>query len=76
MQGGVINPTNSFLYYNDKLDKAYKVQYLCYTNKYYVPCVMQQPLLQQSIESEINNNIQQTAKTCFNNLEISLLFKD
>lgn len=71
LQGGVINPTNSILYYNEKLGHSYNVEYLCYTNQYYLPCIMQQPLLQQSIESEINKNIQQTANTCFNNLQSS-----
>ncbi len=79
LQGGSIAPQNYFQYYNDwnndpSLQKLYgvglhNVEYLCYTNKYYVPCVMQQPLLQQHIESEIKDNIQQTADSCFSDMQ-------
>ena len=43
LQGGSIEPINSILYQNSK------VEYLCYTTEYYVPCIVQQPLLQQHI---------------------------
>lgn len=69
LQGGSMNPQFNYSYYNENLKHLYSVEYLCYTNQYYVPCVMQQPLLQNHIESEIENNIQSTALACFNSLQ-------
>lgn len=63
LQGGSINPENYFLY-NDE-----KVGYLCYTNEYYVVCVVQQPMLKQHIENEIKNNIKNKADDCFETLK-------
>lgn len=63
LQGGSINPENYFLY-NDE-----KVEYLCYTNEYYVVCVVQQPMLKQHIENEIKNNIKSKADDCFETLK-------
>ncbi len=59
LQGGSLNPENYILYKDDK------IQYLCYTREHYVPCVMQQPLLNQKIESEIARGIKNTADECF-----------
>ena len=61
-QGGSLNPKNFFLYANNK------IEYLCYINEYFKPCVMQQPMLKQHIEKEIKNNIQARANECFDNL--------
>ncbi len=82
VQGGAISPKNYFPYYNDWSDLnngnqlkkiygagLYRVEYLCYVNQYYLPCVMQQPLLQAYIENEIKNKVQQTADSCFSNLQ-------
>lgn len=62
-QGGSFNPKNYFLY-QDK-----KIEYLCYTNEYYISCVMQQPMLKQHIENEIKNQIQNKKKECFDSLK-------
>lgn len=62
-QGGSFSPKNYFLY-QDK-----KIEYLCYTNEYYVSCVMQQPMLKQHIENEIKNEIQDEKKVCFDSLK-------
>ncbi len=63
LQGGVINPDHYVLYDNSE------VEYLCYTNKDLQPCVMQQPLLRASIESQIANAIKSKADSCFSDLE-------
>jgi hypothetical protein len=76
VQGGSMSPQNYFPYYNDNLNKPYSsglyhVEYLCFTDKYYLPCIMQQPLLQSHIEDEIKNDIKQTANSCFTQLQNS-----
>lgn len=63
LQGGSLNPENYILYQDNK------IQYLCYTREYYVPCVMQQPLLNQKIESEIARGIKDTADECFDEMK-------
>jgi len=63
LQGGSIEP-ESFILYQDE-----KIEYLCYTNEYYKPCVVQQPLLKSHIESEIKNAIKSSADICFNSLK-------
>jgi hypothetical protein len=77
LQGGSMSPQNYFPYYNDfsllnnGLNRAglYHVEYLCYNNQYYLPCIMQEPLLEQHVESEIVKNIQTTADSCFSSLQ-------
>lgn len=59
LQGGSLAPENYILYQDNK------IQYLCYTREYYVPCVMQQPMLNQKIESEIARGIKNPADECF-----------
>lgn len=64
LNGGSVNPSkgNSYFYLGNN------VEYLCYTNQYYVPCVIQQPLLVQHMESEIKNEIKDDVNSCFNSL--------
>ena len=62
LQGGSISPENYFLYENNR------IEYLCYTNEYYIKCVVQQPLLKQHIENEILNDIQSESNVCFSSL--------
>jgi hypothetical protein len=64
-QGGSLNPEHYFVYLNEQ------VEYLCYTNQYYVPCVMQQPMLKKHIEQEIKSAIQTKSEKCFDDLEKS-----
>ena len=61
LNGGSVNSEkgNSYFYLGNN------VEYLCYTNQYYIPCVIQQPLLIQHIESETKNNIQDDVNSCF-----------
>ncbi len=65
LQGGSLAPENYILYENSK------VEYLCYTEEYYKTCIVQQPMLKQHIESEIENDIKEEVKTCFDSLEES-----
>ncbi|MEK6885793.1 MAG: hypothetical protein AABX17_02400 [Nanoarchaeota archaeon] len=58
--GGKINPTLFFRYNNQTLD------YLCYTMDWYRTCVMQNPLLKQSIEAEAQEYSQKKIDDCFN----------
>src|SRR5271169_6958954 len=51
LQGGSLSPNDYFLYNGNR------VEYLCYTNINYQACIMQQPFLQNYIESEIATNL-------------------
>lgn len=62
-QGGSLAPQHYIMYNNQK------TEYLCYTNEYYVTCVMQQPMLKEHIESEIQKGIKKASDECFNDLE-------
>ncbi|MFA5258524.1 MAG: hypothetical protein WC979_04295 [Candidatus Pacearchaeota archaeon] len=64
-QGGDLEPKNYYLYQNDK------VAYLCYTEEYYKPCVMQKPLLKQSIEDELKNYLEPTMNRCLESVKSS-----
>ncbi len=65
LQGGSIVPEHYFTYNN------INIEYLCYTNQNYKTCVVQRPLLKQHTESEIENEIREDVRTCFNALEES-----
>ncbi len=58
LQGGSLNPENSILYQDNE------IEYLCYTNQYYLPCIMQQPMLKLHIESEIKTAVEEDASLC------------
>ena len=58
-QGGMLNPDNYYSFQGNK------IEYLCYNENNYLPCVMQQPLLKQHIEKEIVKEIESEAKECF-----------
>jgi hypothetical protein len=62
-QGGSLDPEPYLLYRNTK------IQYGCYTNEYYRLCVMQQPLLQRSIEELLEKDLNDRAKNCFQELK-------
>ncbi len=65
LQGGSLAPEHYILYNNDK------IEYLCYTNEYYIPCVVQQPMLKEHIESEIKNEIDKKVDECFTSMKES-----
>ncbi len=62
-QGGSLNPENYFLYEGDK------IEYLCYTEEYYKTCVMQKPLLKNSVENEIKAGIKDKVNECIGKLK-------
>ncbi|MDD5192879.1 MAG: hypothetical protein PHH54_02925 [Candidatus Nanoarchaeia archaeon] len=66
MQGGSFEPKNYFLYQGNK------VEYLCYTEENFKPCVMQKPLLKQSIEKELETYLQPRARDCLESVKSSL----
>jgi hypothetical protein len=64
LQGGSVVPSNGYYLYQNNT-----VEYLCYTNEYYAPCVVQQPLLAQHIQKEVLNNIEEKTISCFNDMK-------
>jgi hypothetical protein len=62
MQGGSLNPKLHFAYAGNK------IEYLCYTNEYFVPCVVQQPLLIDHIERELKGYIESRARSCLSSM--------
>jgi len=65
LQGGSINPIHYILYNNTK------IEYLCYTNEYYIPCTVQQPMLKEHIELQITEDIDEAVDACFTSLKES-----
>lgn len=68
-QGGSLEPENYYLYQDNKLD------YLCYTNEEYKACVVQKPLLKNSVEEELMRYAQPKIKGCVEGV-IETLRKD
>jgi len=64
-QGGSFEPKNYYLYENNKID------YLCYTEEYYKPCVMQKPLLKQNIEKELKIYLEPKINSCLDTIKSS-----
>ena len=66
VQGGSLDPKNYYLYQGNKLE------YLCYTEENYAQCIMQKPLLKQSIEKELETYLQPRTKLCVDAAKSSL----
>ena len=64
-QGGSIAPENYYLY------QGHKIEYLCYINTFYLPCIVQRPFLKQHIELELQTAISEKVQSCFNDLKVS-----
>lgn len=64
-QGGSLNPELYILHQDEK------IQYLVYTEQFYLKGVVQKPFLKKQIEKEIKSGIQQKVKNCFNELKTS-----
>lgn len=62
-RGGSIDPELYYLYQDETFE------YLCYTREYYDTCIMQKPLLKQSIEREIEAYVQPVVDGCVNDLK-------
>lgn len=60
LQGGSLNPRN-YIFYNGT-----RVDYLCYSNEFFKPCVMQTPLLLQNVEAEIKKAAKSEVSNCIN----------
>jgi hypothetical protein len=73
LQGGSVNPGFYYSYYNGK--GVDNIEYLCYINQYYRPCVVQQPMLLEHIQSEILKEIKNSTITCFNSMNESYVNK-
>jgi hypothetical protein len=69
LQGGSVKPTFYYSYYNN--NQVNNIEYLCYTNQYYQPCIVQQPMLIQHIQSEILNEIKGDTISCFDSMKKS-----
>jgi len=65
-QGGSLEPEFYYLYQGNK------IEYLCYTSENYKQCVMQKPLIKQSIEKEIEGYIEPKIKSCMNSVKSDL----
>ena len=61
-QGGSIEPKGSFTYMGEE------VEYLCYTNQYYAPCVVQRAALVSSMESELKDAMMETVDDCYSQM--------
>ena len=66
IQGGSLNPENYYTYERGKVD------YLCYAEGDLERCVMQKPLLKQSIEKELKAYISPKVNSCINGVKDSL----
>ena len=66
VQGGSLEPTNYYYYQGNK------IEYLCYAEANYQKCVMQKPLLKQSIEKELEGYLQPRIKNCISAVKSSL----
>jgi hypothetical protein len=61
-QGGYLNPEGYLQYQGEK------IKYLCYTAEYYVPCVVQQPMIKEHFESELKSILNPKMQECLQNL--------
>jgi len=66
LQGGSLEPSFYYLY------KENKVEYLCYTEEYYKTCIMQKPLLKQSVEQQIYSYASPKIKNCISSVKANL----
>jgi len=60
-QGGFANPEFYYMYQGEK------VGYVCYTDEYYKPCVVQKPFLKQHFERELVKSARDKIYSCYDN---------
>ena len=71
-QGGSIsNSLNKTFKFTDE-DSFYDISFLCYTNKKYMSCINQEPMLIKHLEKELYNYIASDVQICFDSLASSL----
>jgi len=66
LQGGSLDPSLYYLYQENK------VEYLCYTEEYYRSCMVQKPLLKQSVEQQIQSYASPRIKNCISSVKANL----
>src|SRR3989339_390280 len=68
----ILNPNLKKTYdLEDGLGKK-NISILCYNQNFYTPCINQEPMLVNHVRDEIEKNISQDVKQCFDDLVISL----
>ena len=65
-QGGVIEPRNYFLYDGKKID------YICYSENDYDKCVMQKPIIINTIKEELEKYSKKEVKGCLDSVKNNL----
>jgi len=65
LQGGVMNPELYYLY------ESNKISYVCYTEEYHKPCVVQRLFLKENMEEELEEELEDSTSACFTNLKSS-----
>jgi hypothetical protein len=66
LQGGVIESENYFMYEGKKID------YVCYSENEYENCIMQKPILTNTIRDELEKYSTPKIKSCLNSVKSSL----
>lgn len=66
LQGGSLDPELYYMY------KGNQIEYLCYTEEYYKTCIMQKPLLKQSVQKEIESYASPRIKNCIESVKSDL----
>ena len=66
LQGGVIESENYFMYEGKKID------YVCYSENEYENCIMQKPILTNTIRDELEEYSTPKIKSCLNSVKSSL----
>ncbi len=59
LTAGIVNPTFTSMY----LDENYT--FICYTNEYYKPCVVQSPFLKDSFEKALSSALKPAIQECY-----------
>ena len=65
-QGGTITPENYFMY------KGNKIEYACYTEESFKACIVQKPILKNTVEQELKEFSDQRIKECLDSLKEGL----
>ncbi len=65
IKGGVLNSDHTYLYEGEE------VTYICYTEEYYKPCIVEHPLLEKIIIRDLKTEISPTIDQCFQDLKSS-----
>jgi hypothetical protein len=65
-KGGLMKPELYFMYENETIG------YVCYTSEWYKTCIMQTPMLKQTVESEVQKNSQAQISSCISDMKRNL----